>query len=194
MRRSLKTVTLFLLVLSLLILAVSCSTPKTTDFNKLLDKEYSSVNIEVKTEQEMGTLVSNYELSESEDGILVKYSCMSFVELSITTPVSERTKTLVGEALYKNGNKVSQSGDEVLFDIPNSIKPALNLSSGNMRNIQQSNGVTEADILNPSLLFGKSVSYTDTKIVISHTDEAIESIVITYVKSDVNSTLTFVFD
>ncbi len=166
----------------------------TADLNALLAQNYAKLTIELKTAQEPGNLVNTYALFEVPEGVQVDYSCQRFAQLSLSDTGKEPIETRKGTAVYKDGRQISQSGDPVSFRLPTSLKPNLDLSTANMDNLQQEEGLLKADIKDLGLLLGQNLEGSQGKITVSYTDNALTSIHITYTAdaAEVSLSLTFV--
>ncbi len=207
-----KTVSILLLLCLTLGLAACAGTPDPTqstttapapstdptvsqvsvDFNALLEKPCKKLLVELKTEQSLGTLVNTYELTEVSEGVQVAYSCQSFAQLSLSGGQQDPIVTAVGTAVFQGSEQVSQTGDPVLYSLPKSLKPGLNLDTANMTNIRlPQEGTLQADIVDAGKLFNQGAAVSHVKITVSYTETAISSIVLSYTAQEAQVTLSF---
>ena len=160
---------------------VGCSTDDTSKYDELnakLDLKYSQIVLTVtNTYDEESTLTSEYVMEFITGGVKVNYSVEKFAEISLDSPVYEKT-TIVGEAVIAGGNIAYKSGEAVPLDAL-TTGAGLDFKKEYFANAELTDSYFKADVTNPGGFMGSSLNCSDMKVNATYIN-AFNAIAITY--------------
>lgn len=149
-----------------------CKTRHTKEYEELnakLDLSYSRIVLTVtESFEEDLTLVSEYAMSFTDEGMTVDYSVERFAQASLDSEASEKT-TLAGEAKIAGGKVSYVSGDEVTLD---SLVTGSGLSFKEeyFKNADLTGVYLKADVKNASAFLGTQIQCSDMKVFATFLD------------------------
>ena len=136
---------------------------KYDELNAMLRADYSKILITVTDDFGEDALTSTYELNYSESSVTVRYSVERFAEIGgLLDDVTDAKTTLVGEAVIKDGQVISNDG-EVALDA--SIADlGLCFKEEYFENVQLTGVYLKADVKEASKFLGVETVCTDVEI------------------------------
>ena len=183
-----KKIIYVLMIFALLITATGCSDDEIKGENEviceLLDlltqKEYSVIEISIKTSTDPAQLRSHYKVTQGS----VAYSIEQLNLLPSLENVAElspdQKKTISGTAIIENGEVIELDGNSVTLPSGDELMGKFSFDEKNLQNIVVENGTLTADVILPSAFYGVEVDMTNVKIAVKYSESAIEMITVSY--------------
>lgn len=158
----------------------------------LMDADYSSYTLEVKTQKGGAELISTFAVKYTADGYTVDYSLESLNEISLNGANQYKTVKSGKATVTENGTKVTVDGESVDVDFKNLQTAGLAFKNENLKNVKINNGELTADVSAPSAFIGSEIA-AESMTVKATFAQKMQSVVITYTLSGANVTYTYTF-
>lgn len=153
--------------------------------NNLIDKEYSVVNLSVKTTMGNETLKGTYTINKENNFTLIEYSyemLNGFSEVGgVIIPPTEEKSTISGSMKVKDSKVIEQNGESVNIPVEQLSINGLTFDESFFTDIQDSDGLFSAKVSKVKDFLGFELNCTDMKITVNYTTDKISKVNIQYI-------------
>ncbi|MBO5938596.1 MAG: hypothetical protein J6Q82_03755 [Clostridia bacterium] len=160
--------------------------------DSLVDKDYSTIEIDIVTTTGFAELYSNYVLTQSNVVYSIEKLNLLPSDGNITDLPSNYKTTVTGYALIENGQIVELSGDkDVTLPSYDELKGDFNFDETNFKNAVVGTNSFEADVISASKFYGADVDLSNLKVRVEYTETSFTQITISY--STTNATVQTIY-
>jgi len=189
---------LFIITLVLSILVLSLSSCKKIvidefeDVNKVLNMEYSKIEVTICTSKDDLSLSSSYSIEKSEnDTYILTYSIEKYNELSLEKENNESNKSVfTGNETIEKGKTSKFLNENLAITVNDSSLSKFVINKNTSSKYTYTDAMYSGDINYPKALFG--INSNDCKMTIKYSKSAVESIVIEYTQDGFSNIITYI--
>ena len=196
---------IFSLIMILAALAfafTSCGSPEDEQpdiyslLNNMVSENYSSLTVEITTNNSFGKLNSIYVVTNNEESQTISYTEQSLatfdsVDGKYVIPNDYKNETSGSVEITKNGESITSPGGILLNGIGN---PKFNFQSSYFSSVVNNDKSFKADVIKPSEFINKELDASDMTLSVKFDVNKLKSIVIEYtLSSGTTETVTYTF-